>query len=65
MRDKEFGEEIERIQEDIQDFSRPYSPCESFHGREKLFRKDQFNRAVDFFMGCQQKRFERKEDDAV
>jgi hypothetical protein len=65
MNVKEFGEEIERIQEDIKDFSRPYSPCEYFQSREKLFREDQFKRAVDFFMDCQQKRFERKEDDAV
>jgi hypothetical protein len=65
MNDKEFGEEIERIQEDIQDFSRPYSPCEYFHGTEKFFREDQFKRAVDFFMDRQQKRFERKEDNAV
>lgn len=65
MNDKEFGEEIERIQEGIEDFSRPYSPCRYFHGREKLFREDQFKRAVGFFMACQQKRLERKEDDAA
>jgi len=65
MNEKEFSEEIERIQEDIEDFSRSYSPCEYFHGREKRFREDQFKRIVEFFMENQQKRFERKEKDEV
>ena len=60
MDEKEFEEEIERIRQDIEDFPRPYSPCEYFHGREKLFRADQLKEAVEFFMGCQQERFERK-----
>ena len=65
MNEKEFGEEIERIQEDIEDFFSPYSPCEYFHGREKLFREDQFKRSVEFFMVNQQKRFEREGKDEV
>ncbi len=63
MDEKEFSEEMKRIKEDIEDFSRPYSPCEYFHGREKLFREEQLRKAVEFFMGYQQKRFERKEED--
>jgi hypothetical protein len=65
MKEKEFGEEIERIQEDFEDFSRPYSPGEYFHGQEKLFREDQFKRIVEFFMENQQKRFEGKRKDEV
>lgn len=61
MDEKKFTEEIEHIQEDIEDFSRPYSPCEYFHGREKLYREDQFQRAVEFFLNYQQKKFERRE----
>ena len=61
MDEKEFAEEIVRLKEDIDDFARPYSPCEYFHGRERLFREDQFKKAVEFFLGYQQKRFERRE----
>lgn len=60
MNEKEFLEEIERIKEDIEDFAKPYSPCEYFHGRERLFDTAQFKKAVDFFMGYQQDRFEKK-----
>jgi hypothetical protein len=63
MDEKEFREELRRIGEDIEDFPRPYSPCEYFHGREKLFQREQFEKAVEFFMDYQQKRFERREAD--
>ncbi len=59
MDEHELLQEMERIKEDIDDFPRPYSPCEYFHGREKLFRADQFKQIVEFFRECQQKRFER------
>ncbi len=59
MDESEFLLEIERTKEDINDFSRPYSPCEYFHGREKLFREDQFRKIVALFREHQQKRFER------
>ena len=59
MDEEQFCEEMERMKEDIEDFSRPYSPCEYFHGREKQFRKDQFKKAVEFFMEYQQKWFEK------
>jgi hypothetical protein len=59
MDEGEFLMEMERIKEDINDFPRPYSPCEYFHGREKLFREDQFKKIVEFFREHQQKRFER------
>ena len=58
MEEQEFREELDRIRLDIESFTRPYSPCEYFHGREKLFRDDQLREAVAFFLESQQKRFE-------
>jgi hypothetical protein len=49
---------LDRIRLDIESFTRPFSPCEYFHGREKLFRDDQLREAVAFFLESQQKRFE-------
>lgn len=60
MDPKEFEEEMEKIREDIEDFFRPCSPCEYFHGREKLFGQDQLKKAVEIFLEYQQKKFERK-----
>jgi hypothetical protein len=59
MDEQEFLQEKERIKEDIDDFPWPYSPCEYFHGRERLFNEDQFSEVVEFFREYQQKRFER------
>jgi hypothetical protein len=58
MEEQEFREELDRIRLDIESFTRPFSPCEYFHGREKLFRDDQLREAVAFFLESQQKRFE-------
>ena len=58
MEEREFREELERIRLDIESFARPFSPCEYFHGREKLFRDEQFKEAVAFFLESQQRRFE-------
>jgi hypothetical protein len=58
MEEREFREELERIQLDVESFARPFSPCEYFHGQEKLFRDDQFREAVAFFLESQEKRFE-------
>jgi len=58
MEEREFREELERIRLDVESFARPFSPCEYFHGREKLFRDEQFKEAVAFFLESQQKRFE-------
>jgi hypothetical protein len=58
MEEREFREELDRIRLDIESFTRPFSPCEYFHGREKLFRDDQLREAVAFFLESQQKRFE-------
>ena len=63
MDEKEFMEEMDRIKEDVEDFLKPYSPCEYFHGREKLYRQDQFKKAVEFFMDYQQKKFEKRGGD--
>jgi hypothetical protein len=59
MDEHELLQEMERIKEDIDDFPRPYSACEYFHGRERLFREDQFKQVVEFFREYQQKRFEK------
>ena len=59
MEEREFREEMERIREDVEDFPRPHSACEYFHGREKRFEPEQLRRAVEFFLGCQQRKFER------
>jgi hypothetical protein len=59
MDEQEFFLETERIKEDIDDFPRPYSPCEYFHGRERLYNEDQFKKVVEFFRQYQQKRFEK------
>lgn len=61
MEEHELLQEMERIKEDIDDFPRPYSPCEYFHGREGLFREDQFKQVVEFFREYQRKRFEKYE----
>jgi hypothetical protein len=58
MDEHELLLEMERIKEDIDGFAQPYSPCAYFHGREKVFREDQFKRVVEFFREYQQKRFE-------
>ncbi|NWF54154.1 MAG: hypothetical protein HXY45_05105 [Syntrophaceae bacterium] len=58
MEEREFREELDRIRLDIEGFARPFSPCEYFHGREKLFRDDQLKEAVAFFLEFQEKRFE-------
>jgi len=58
MEEREFREELERIRLDVESFARPFSPCEYFHGREKLFRDEQFREAVAFFLESQQKKFE-------
>ncbi len=58
MENGKFREELERIQMDIESFAKPLSPCEYFHGREKLFGDDQFKEAVAFFLESQQKKFE-------
>jgi hypothetical protein len=63
MDEKEFCEEIRRIRENMEDFYKPYSPCEYFHGREKFFTEEQLQRAVRFFLDHQQKRLERKKED--
>jgi hypothetical protein len=57
--ERELLLEMERIKEDIDDFPRPYSPCEYFHGREKLFGEEQFKKVIEFFREYQQKKFER------
>ena len=62
MEEKEFQEEMDRIREDIEDFPRPLSSCEYFHGREKRFQAGQLKLAVEFFLKRQQERFERGED---
>jgi hypothetical protein len=49
---------LERIRLDVESFGKPLSPCEYFHGREKMFRDDQFREAVALFLESQQKRFE-------
>jgi hypothetical protein len=58
MEKREFQEELERIRLDIESFARPFSACEYFHGREKLFGEDQFKEAIAFFLESQQKKFE-------
>ena len=58
MEEREFREELDRIRLDIESFPMPFSACEYFHGREKLFRDDQLREAVAFFLESQQKRFE-------
>ena len=62
MDEKEFRRELDRIREDIEDFPRPHSACEYFHGREKRFQAGQLKLAVEFFLKRQQERFERGED---
>ena len=62
MEEREFQEELERIRLDVNSFARPFSACEYFHGREKLFRDDQFQEAVATFLESQQKRFEGKRE---
>ena len=62
MEEREFQEELERIRLDVDSFARPFSACEYFHGREKLFRDDQFQEAVATFLESQQKRFEGKRE---
>lgn len=59
MDEQEFFLEMERIKEDIDDFPWPYSPCEYFHGRERLYSEGQFKKVVEFFREYQQKRFEK------
>ena len=63
MEEKEFQEEMDRIREDIEDFPRPLSSCEYFHGREKRFEPDQLKRAVEFFLACRQEKSERESKD--
>ena len=58
MEEQEFREELERIRLDVESFARPFSPCEYFQGREKMFRDDQFREAVASFLEFQQKKFE-------
>jgi hypothetical protein len=58
MEERKFREELERIRLDIESFARPFSACEYFHGREKLFGEEQLKEAVAFFLESQQKRFE-------
>jgi hypothetical protein len=58
MEKREFQEELERIRLDIESFARPFSACEYFHGREKLFGDDQFKEAIVFFLESQQEKFE-------
>jgi hypothetical protein len=58
MEEQEFLEELKRIRLDVESFARPFSPCEYFHGREKLFHDEQFKKAIAFFLESQQKRFE-------
>lgn len=62
VEEREFQEELERIRLDVNSFARPFSACEYFHGREKLFRDDQFQEAVATFLESQQKRFEGKRE---
>ncbi len=50
MKDTEFFEELQRIEEDLEGMTRPCSPCVYFHGREKLFSQEQFKAAVDFYL---------------
>jgi hypothetical protein len=63
MEEKEFQEEMDRVREDIENFPRPLSPCEYFHGREKRFEPDQLKRAVEFFLARRQEKFERGSED--
>jgi len=58
MEERRFKEELERIKLDIESFARPLSPCEYFHGREKLFGDDQLQEAVALFLESLQKRFD-------
>jgi hypothetical protein len=58
MEERKFKEELERMKQDIESFARPLSPCEYFHGREKLFGVDQLKRAVALFLESQRKKFE-------
>jgi hypothetical protein len=60
MKEKEFLEELKRISEDLEGMGRSYSPCAYFHGREKLFSREQFEAAVEFFLKCQEKDGEGK-----
>jgi hypothetical protein len=55
MKDTEFLEELQRIEEDLEGMPRLCSPCVYFHGREKLFSEEQFRAAVDFFLKHQEK----------
>ncbi len=55
MKDTEFLEELQRIEEDLEDMATPCSPCVYFHGREKLFSEEQFKAAVEFFLKRQEK----------
>jgi hypothetical protein len=58
MENGKFREELERIRMDVESFARPLSPCEYFHGREKLFREDQLKEAIAFFLTSLQRKFE-------
>lgn len=60
MDEREFIAEMARIEEDIEEFPRPLSPCEYFHGREKVFTEGQLKKAVDTFLQVQQRKFERR-----
>ena len=61
MDEKDFLREMERIQEDIEDFPRPLSPCVYFHGREKLFGETQLRKAIELFLESQQRKFEGRQ----
>ena len=65
MDDKKFSLELTGIKEDIEDFSRPLSPCEYFHGREKWFNETQLKKAVEFFLSYQQEKFERRKEETA
>ncbi len=58
MEEREFREELERMERDVESFARPLSPCEYFHGREKLFGEDQLKEAVALYLEFQRKKFE-------
>jgi len=58
MEERKFKQELEQIKLDVETFARPLSPCEYFHGREKLFGEDQLQKAVALFRESLQKRFE-------
>ena len=59
MDEKEFHEELEAIEEDVKR-GISYSPCAYFHGREKIFTKEQFEIAKKHYIRCLEEKKRKK-----